>query len=287
MALGGNEVHIAPEFTYTLLAGFAAMMSFILVKQNVNFAFYFFVFNRSASGRHSSAFLETKEEGKYFTFGNLMKLLYLNFLGPIIIVILFVYELSGSIVVDKLGASKEVWEILRLFIVIGFVAAKTVVFREEMQFQFDQSYFVISKMMQDKDEKLFQYVQARVTQNFRETWYDIFQTSSQFIQPILLVICFLNRALTLSAAGQRTVVYDFTSTHAKIRDAQQGETPVAYDLFQDREELSAVISEVSGKGVIPLEYQMDFFNFAIFWHFTATFLIQAFALLYYRKYREN
>ena len=43
-------------------------------------------------------------------------------------------------------------------VVLGFVAAKTVIFREEMQFQFDQSYFVISKMMEDKNEKLFEYV---------------------------------------------------------------------------------------------------------------------------------
>lgn len=139
------------------------MLSFILVKQNVNFAFYFFVFNRSARGKHSSAFLEAKGEDKYFTFKNLMRLLYTNFLGPIIIVILFSHELSGSLVVEKVGMSKDTWEISRCFIVIAFVAAKTVVFREEMQFQFDQSYFVISKMMEDKEEKLFQYVKARVS----------------------------------------------------------------------------------------------------------------------------
>ena len=93
--------------------------------------------------------------------------------------------------------SKEVWEILRLFFVIAYIAAKTVVFREELQFQFDQSYFVISKMMDDKDDRVFQYVRARVTQNFGETWYDIFQTSSQFIQPLLLVVCFLNRMIAM------------------------------------------------------------------------------------------
>ena len=71
------------------------------------------------------------------------------FLGPIIIVIMFAHELSGSIIVSTFGVSKEVWEVIRLFIVMGFVGAKTIIFREEMQFQFDQSYFVINKMMQD------------------------------------------------------------------------------------------------------------------------------------------
>ena len=61
-----------------------------------------------------------------------MKFLYLNFLGPVIIVIMYSHELSGSIVIEKLGFSKETWEIVRLSIVIGFVAAKTVIFREEM-----------------------------------------------------------------------------------------------------------------------------------------------------------
>ena len=72
-----------------------------------------------------------------------------------------------------------------------------------------------------------------------------------------------------------------------MREAQHADPPIPYDLFQDREQLTAVISEVSSKGVLPLEYQTDFFNFAIFWYFAATFLIQAFGLLYYRKYREN
>jgi hypothetical protein len=98
----------------------------------VNFAFYFFVFNRSARGSHSTAFLQAKGENKYFSFANLMKLLYANFFGPMVIVILFVHELSGSIIQDKLGMSKEVWEILRLFVVIAYIAAKTVVFREEL-----------------------------------------------------------------------------------------------------------------------------------------------------------
>ena len=60
-----------------------------------------------------------------------MRFLYLNFLGPVIIVIMFTYELSGSIVVN-LGVSKEIWEIVRLCIVIGFVGVKTVIFREEL-----------------------------------------------------------------------------------------------------------------------------------------------------------
>ena len=132
VALVGSEITIAPEFTFTFYAGFAAMLSFVLVKQNINFAFYFFVFNRSYSARGPAAYLETKEDDKAFKFRNLMRLLYLNFLAPVIVVILFSHELSGSIVESSLGVSKQVWDILRLSAVLGFVAAKTVIFREEM-----------------------------------------------------------------------------------------------------------------------------------------------------------
>ena len=134
VALGGNEVTIAPEFSFTFYAGFAAMLSFTLVKQNINFAFYFFVFNRSYQNRGPSAYLESKEEGKAFKFSNLMRLLYLNFLAPVIIVILFSHELSGSIVQSSFGISKPIWDIVRLTVVLGFIAAKTIIFREEMQF---------------------------------------------------------------------------------------------------------------------------------------------------------
>jgi len=78
--------------------------------------------------------MEAQEGDKAYKWKNLIKLLYLNFLGPVIIVILFAHELSGSIVTEKLGVNKEIWEIIRLFIVIGLTAAKTRIFREEMQF---------------------------------------------------------------------------------------------------------------------------------------------------------
>ena len=86
---------------------------------------------------------------------------------------------------------------------------------------------------------------------------------------------------------QGKLTYDFQSTIEKIRAGQETNPPVAYDIFGDKDQLSLVISEISNKGVIPIGYQLDFFNFAIFWYFTATFTIQAFALLYYRKFREN
>ena len=69
------------------------------------------------------------------------------------------------------------------------------------------------------------------------------------------------------------VTYDFTSTHEKIIAARHADPPKPYDILQDREQLSTVISEITSKGLIPLESQIDFFSFAILWYYAATFFI--------------
>ena len=51
-------------------------------------------------------------------------------------------------------------------------------------------------MMIEKNEKTFIYVQARVTQNFNETWLMVFQQATVFMTPILLCVCFMQRAIT-------------------------------------------------------------------------------------------
>ena len=63
----------------------------------------------------------------------------------------------------------------------------------------------------------------------------------------------MNRAITLSLFQAGPVTYDFSATHEKILAARHADPPKPYDLLQDREQLSAVMSEVSGKGLIPLE----------------------------------
>lgn len=57
-ALGGNKIAIAPEFTYAVFGLLAAAISFLTVKQNINYAFYFYVMTRSASREGSYRYLE-------------------------------------------------------------------------------------------------------------------------------------------------------------------------------------------------------------------------------------
>ena len=57
------------EFTYCVYALAAGVISFLIVKQNINFAFYFFVMTRTASQDSTGRYLETRNEGHRFNFG--------------------------------------------------------------------------------------------------------------------------------------------------------------------------------------------------------------------------
>jgi hypothetical protein len=137
--------------TYSLLSLMAGFVSFTVVKIYVSFAYYFFVMHRTASKKTAAGFMDTQSEGKRFTFRTLIRLLYANFLAPIFISFLFVHELTGSIVEEYTGMDKETWEVARLGVVLAFMLTRLLTFREEMQFQFDQSYAIIQRMMDDRN----------------------------------------------------------------------------------------------------------------------------------------
>ena len=111
--------------------------------------------------------------------------------------------------------------------------------------------------------------------------------------PTLFALCSLHRIIAYSNLTRSQTELDFSGTIQKLRDHQtpvmneDGTMEEPYELMQDKEEISSVVSEIGAKGLVPFEYQHDLFNFMLFWYFFSSFLAQAFALLYYRKYREN
>ena len=68
-ALAGNKVAIPTEFTYCVYALAAGGLSFLCVKQNINYAFYFFVMTRAAGKDGTNRYLESRSEGHRFSFG--------------------------------------------------------------------------------------------------------------------------------------------------------------------------------------------------------------------------
>lgn len=134
---------------------------------------------------------------------------------PIVLSFLFMHELTGSLVCSVTGMSEITWQGVRLLIVLVATYLRYLLFREELQFQFDQSYYIISRMIQEEVEKTdetFLYVRSRVTQNFYDTWYTIFQQSTTFMIPVLLVMCALHRILTFANLDKKATEFDFTDT---------------------------------------------------------------------------
>mmetsp|Transcript_2755 Transcript_2755/g.3786 ORF Transcript_2755/g.3786 Transcript_2755/m.3786 type:complete len:135 (+) Transcript_2755:609-1013(+) len=132
---------------------------------------------RQASKEGNNRYLEAKSEGHRFSFKQLIKILYANFLAPAVVVLLFMHEVTGVFVVDTLGLDIISWNIIRLVVVLALVSLRFLTFREELQFQFDQSYYMISRMITEeveKTENTFLYVRSRVSQNFSDTWFTVF-----------------------------------------------------------------------------------------------------------------
>jgi hypothetical protein len=125
--------------------------------------------------------------------------------------------------------------------------------------------------MIEKDERTFNYVKLRVLQNFERTWFTVYQHACNFIVPVLLGICFMQRAITFQLNKKEDYDFDFTSTIEKHKQAIKDQQ--TYDIFGDREQLQAVVTEVTQKGLLPPEYQLMVINFVILWYFFASFLV--------------
>ena len=150
-------------------------------------------------------------------------MLYANLLAPVLVIMLFMHEVTGSFMVDTLGLDLMGWYIVRIVLVLCVVTLRFMIFREELQFQFDQSYYIISRMIQEeveKTENTFLYVRSRVHQNFNETWFTVFQQASNFMIPSLLSICSLHRIIMFASLDKQSTEFDFSKTIQKLRDVQ-------------------------------------------------------------------
>ena len=103
--------------------------------------------------------------------------------------------------------------------------------------------------------------------------------------PVLLVLCYMHRVVSFGIVTQQDLSFDFSSLEQKRLVALQQDQK--FDMLTDKDSLTEIVQQVTGKGIIPLDYQLAFFDFVMLWYFMATFVVQGFALLYYRKYRDN
>ena len=112
----------------------AAFMTFITMKNSVNFAFYFFVITRAASKTQSQSYLDHESKGRKFTFQFLVRMLYFNFTSPALICLLFIKELTTEPLKLYLGIDEFYWQVVRLLIIVLMLQPKYMIYREELQF---------------------------------------------------------------------------------------------------------------------------------------------------------
>ena len=209
-------------------------------------------------------------------------MIYIALLTQLLISFLFIDELAYSMLNGLV--SLETWHILRLIPIIGYGMIRLALYRDEVQFQLNQSYFLITKMMQSgQAEKLFPYIKIRIAQILNLTWYNAAQQASCFILPLMLSSLLMLRCVTFSV--QKQEAFDFQSTLEKM--TAHSTQLERYDLFEDREQLRIVFNEVIEQGLFHVDYQLVLLNFTVFWYFFSSFVIMSFALMYYRKFRES
>lgn len=74
--------------------------------------------------------MDQKKEGQRYTVSQIIKLLYADFITTIIVIMLFMHEVTGSIVVDSLGLDPLYWNIIRLVIVFCIASLRFLTFKE-------------------------------------------------------------------------------------------------------------------------------------------------------------
>jgi hypothetical protein len=95
LKLSGGTLEISSDFTCLLISLMCAVISFLIVKINVSFAYFFFVFTRSIAEVDQDT-LRQKDVGETLSFEQIRNLLFANFLAPLFVVLLFIDDLLGS-----------------------------------------------------------------------------------------------------------------------------------------------------------------------------------------------
>ena len=132
------------DYTYFVFGLFAALLSFVVVRVQIKFAHFFYV----VTNQHQKYKTDAEEGDDQLEQVNkkmnkiLKGFLYVNFLFPLVIVLLYINPLTKSLLVPNL-ISDQTFIIIRVIVVLIACAVRCLSFREELQFQFNESYTLI------------------------------------------------------------------------------------------------------------------------------------------------
>ena len=132
------------DYTYFVFGLFAALLSFVVVRVQIKFAHFFYVVtNQHQKYKTDAEDGDNQLEQVNKKMNKILKgFLYVNFLFPLVIVLLYINPLTKSLLVPNL-ISDQTFIIIRVIVVLIACAVRCLSFREELQFQFNESYTLI------------------------------------------------------------------------------------------------------------------------------------------------
>lgn len=288
---------VPPEFTYFVFALMASILSFSVVRMHVKFAYYFFFFTSQEEKQVESTGDEVHDKIVKFSnrMDNLIKaFLYLNFILPMLVFVLFVNPLARQMLVPTYLSSQS-FMMFRLTFILIACFSRGLTFREELQFQFNESYHLVQRLMLDKNAQLFKYIKLRIQENFLSIWYNTFQQCSPVILPTLLVLAYIQKLISPLGSGNQQTTYATTGQSPdqpiyfefpELRKAYMNkQEPINLFAVENKELMIEVVNEISKGGIVPHSYYLALLEFCIVWYFFITTFITSMALVYYRKFK--
>lgn len=165
---GVQSRDIPLEFTYFVFGMIAALIQFAVVKIHVRFSHCFYIYTNldledldSQNDINGNSQSKENADVKIKMRKILKTMMFVNFLSPLLIMILFLNPFAYNYLVPA-HISREAFLSQKIFFVALFCIIRMTTFREELQFQFNESFKWIKHVAQTKDERLFKYAQYRI-----------------------------------------------------------------------------------------------------------------------------
>jgi len=290
-ALGGLDlkIHIGYEYFCGILATIAALITIGQTKNAVGFSYYY----------HS----QTKEEYEktWIKYGydvsklrKLKVLLHVAFIAPVIIIVLYIPSLTKNYFVP-IYLSENVYDLIRIFIVISYAILKLCLTRKELQWNMDQSYGYIKALPYNTNDQYYNAMTQRMLDIVNNIWTSVIGLFNTVFIPIILGVLILHKGLYLFRT-ENLPAYNFNFLYANVTETKTEHAAISPAINETQkvktnpfaiENLSGIATELNSKGLIPAAFYKSAFGFALFWWIISYFAITLFALLYYRRFQAN
>lgn len=271
-----NQYLYSDDSFYIALSFISAIMSITVVHHGIKFAYNFFFLNKSHDQEGQNDVEIASRVTKY------RFLMTVNFITPLVALFMFVPAISRPLLPS---VSDQAFDIIRMTILLLIIILKWAVFHYELQFNFNESYFFIQTLLQNKSEKLFDYVTKKIQLKFINTWITCFQYLSMILIPGLLTVAYMHRYFGLMTSNT-AAAYDFSEFEKSIPRSEYSDTVVpAVSLFSGPY-LSEALKQVLTHGFIPHQLETAVLSYLLFSYYLSWFIVSTIGLLYYRKFKS-